>query len=215
MTIRKTVFIIVLITLAGLAFSLWASPRLPETVPSHWNAAGQVDGYSGREQALFLLPAMTLGIGLLLIFLPKIDPLRANVERFRGTYHWAIIGFSVFFIYLHVLTLLAGLGLNINMTYWMIPAMGLLFFGLGFMIERAQPNWFIGIRTPWTLSSPTVWQKTHRVGGLAFKVSGGLVLVGLLFPVEVGFWFTLIPLMVTALGTIIYSYVAFRQESLR
>ena len=79
------------------------------------------------------------------------------------------------------------------MTYWLLPAMGLLFFGLGFMVERAQPNWFIGIRTPWTLSNPVVWQKTHRVGGLAFKVSGVLVLVGLLFPVEVGFWFTLIP----------------------
>ena len=198
MTIGRTVIIIALIALAGLAFSLWAAPRLPETVPSHWNAAGQVDGSSGRGQALFLLPAMTLSFGLLLIYLPKIDPLRADVQRFRGVYHWAVVGFSVFFIYLHVLTLLAGLGMNINMTYWMIPAMGLLFFGLGFMIERAQPNWFIGIRTPWTLSSPTVWQKTHRVGGLAFKVSGVLVLVGLLFPVKAGFWFTLIPALVTA-----------------
>jgi uncharacterized membrane protein len=212
MTIRKTVFIITLIALAGLAFSLWASPRLPETVPSHWNAAGEVDGYSSRGQALFFLPVLTFGLGLLLIYLPNIDPLRANVERFRGVYHWAIIGFSVFFIYLHVLTLLAGMGININMTYSLIPAMGLLFFGLGFMVERAQPNWFIGIRTPWTLSSPTVWQKTHRVGGLAFKVSGVLALVGLIFPVEVGFWFTLIPPLITALGTIIYSYVAYQQE---
>jgi uncharacterized membrane protein len=203
-----------LIALAGLAFSLWASPRLPETVPSHWNASGQVDGYSGRGQALYLMPALSFGLGLLLIYLPKLDPLRANVERFRGIYHWAVIGFSVFFIYLHVLILLGGLGLNLNMLYWLIPAMGLLFFGLGFMVERAEPNWFIGIRTPWTLSSPTVWQKTHRVGGLAFKVSGVLVLVGLLFPAEVGFWFTLIPVMVTAIGTIIYSYVVFRQESL-
>ena len=169
----------------------------------------------GPRAGAFLAACYTLGIGLLLIYLPKIDPLRANVERFRGVYHWAVIGFAVFFIYVHVLTLLAGLGMNINMTYWMIPAMGLLFFGLGFMVERAKPNWFIGIRTPWTLSSPTVWQKTHRVGGLAFKVSGVLVLVGLLFPLKAGFWFTLIPSMVTATGTVIYSYVAYRQESVR
>ena len=213
MTIRKTVFIITLIALAGLAFSLWASPRLPETVPSHWNAAGEVDGYSSREQVLFLLPVLTFVMGLLLLYLPNMDPLRANIERFREVYHWFIIGLSIFFIYLHVLSLLAGMGVNVNMTYALIPAVGLLYIGMGFMLERAQPNWLIGIRTPWTLSSPTVWRKTHRLGGLAFKVAGVLALVGLLFPAEVALWFTIIPLLVTALGTIIYSYVLYQQES--
>lgn len=213
MSIRRTVLVVFLISLVGLAFSLWAAPRLPEMVPSHWNAAGQVDGYSSRALALWLMPALAFGIGLLLIYLPKIDPLRANVDRFRGAYHWVVVGFAVFMTYMHIITLSAGLGVEINMLYVMLPAMAVLFFGLGFVIERALPNWFIGIRTPWTLSSPTVWQKTHRLGGLAFKVSAVLILVGLLFPAEVGFWFTLVPLMLTAFGTIIYSYFAYRQET--
>jgi uncharacterized membrane protein len=211
-SIRTVTIVLILIVLAGLGLSLWAGPQLPQSVPSHWNAAGQVDGYSSPAMAMFLTPAITLGVGLLLIFLPMIDPLRANVDKFRRPYHWAVVGFAVYFTYIHVLTLLAGLGVSYNMTYALIPAFALLFIGLGFLMDRTQPNWFIGIRTPWTLSSPVVWQKTHRFGGLMFKLSGLLALVGLFFRLEIAFMVMLVPTMVAAFGTIIYSYVAYRQE---
>jgi len=212
MNMRRTLYIILLLTLVSAALSLWAYPRLPEMVPSHWNAAGQIDGYMPRTSSLILMPAMILGVGLLLLYIPYIDPLRANVDRFRGAYNWIIVGFAAFMLFMHVITLLAGLGVRFNIIYLMIPAMALLFIGMGFVVERAKPNWFIGIRTPWTLSSPTVWEKTHRLGGLLFKISGVLMLLGLLFPPEVGFYFTLVPLMASAFGSIIYSYVVYRAE---
>jgi uncharacterized membrane protein len=209
---RRTLIIIILLNLVGGAFSLWAGPRLPDMVPSHWNAAGQIDGYMPRTTSLIMMPAVILGLGLLLLFIPSIDPLRTNVERFRGSYNWLVIGLSSFMLFMHVITLLAGLGVRFNIIYLMIPAMALLFFGLGFLIERAEPNWFIGIRTPWTMSSPTVWEKTHRLGGRLFKISAGLMLIGLAFPTAVGFYFTLVPMILTAFGTVIYSFVAYRAE---
>lgn len=212
MNMRRTLYAILLLTLLGAALSLWAYPRLPDMVPSHWNAAGQIDGYMPRTASLILMPAMILGVGLLLLYIPLIDPLRANVDRFRGSYNWIIVGISAFMLFMHVLTLLAGLGVRFNILYLMIPAMALLFIGMGFVVERAKPNWFIGIRTPWTLSSPTVWEKTHRLGGLLFKISGVLMLLGLLFPPEVGFYFALVPLMASAFGSVIYSYIAYRTE---
>jgi uncharacterized membrane protein len=212
MTIRCTSRIILLLAVLGVGFSLWTAPRLPAQVPAHWNMAGQVDGYQPRAMALWMIPVMGLALGLLLLYLPFIDPLRANVDRFRGAYNWLIVGLGVFLLFLHGITLLAGLGVALNVTWLMILAMALLFFGLGFLVERAQPNWFIGIRTPWTLSSPTVWAKTHRLGGLLFKLSAALMLVGLAFPPQVGFYFTLVPLLAAALTTVVYSYFAYRAE---
>lgn len=215
MSIRSITLVVIAVALVMLGFSLWAAPRLPAQVPSHWNAAGQVDGYSSPSFAMYFLPALTLGVGLLLIYLPRIDPLRANVDKFRPIYHWAVAGFALYFAYIHVLTLLAGLGLGVNMTSAMLPAFSLLFIGLGFLIERTQQNWFIGIRTPWTLSSPVVWQKTHKMGGLLFKVCGLLSLVGLLFPFEIAFILMIVPAMIAAFGSIVYSYIVFRQEQSR
>jgi uncharacterized membrane protein len=212
MSIRTATLALFGIVLAALGFSLWVGPQLPADVPSHWNAAGQVDGYSSPGMAMFLMPAITLAVGLLLIFLPKIDPLRANVDKFRPLYHWFVIGFGIYFTYIHVLTLLAGLGVVYNMTYALMPAIGILEFGLGFLIERTKQNWFIGIRTPWTLSSPVVWEKTHKLGGLLFKVCGGMALLGIFFRTEIAFIVMLAPTLVATIGIIIYSYVAYRQE---
>jgi uncharacterized membrane protein len=212
MSIRTTLIVLILLSLAGLGLSLWAAPNLPEMVPSHWNAAGQINGYAPRAQAVWMLPLMTLLVGLLLLFLPRIDPLRKNVEQFRPAYHWIIVTLAAFLLYMHIQTLLAGLGIAFNMTYTIIPAETVLMVVMGFVTERARPNWFIGIRTPWTLSSPTVWEKTHRLGGLTFKIAGVLSLIGLFFPNEAGLYFSLVPLTIAVLIPTIYSYLLYQAE---
>jgi uncharacterized membrane protein len=212
MSIRSTLIVLILLTLAGLGLSLWAAPRLPELVPSHWNAAGQINAYAPRAQALWLMPLITLGLGLLLLFLPRIDPLRKNVDAFRPAYHWIIVTLAAFLLYMHGLTLLAGLGVAFNMTSSLIPAESVLMVVIGFVMERAKPNWFIGIRTPWTLSSPTVWEKTHRLGGLAFKIAGGVTLAGLFLPVQSGLFFSLLPLTIAVLIPTVYSYLLYQNE---
>jgi len=212
MSLRTTLIVVLVLVIAAAGASLLAAPQLPERVPSHWNAAGQIDGYSSRETSMWLMPGMILGLSLLMLYLPKLDPLRKNIDLFRPSYHWMVIGLAAFLSYIHGLTLLAGLGYAFNMTSMIIPAFALLFAGLGFLVERAKPNWFIGFRTPWTLSSPTVWEKTHKLGGLTMKIGGAGALLGLLLPPESGFLLSMGCVMAGALIPGIYSYWVFRRE---
>ena len=212
MTTKRTALLVVLLSAAALAFSLWAFPNLPERVPSHWNMQGQVDGTMPRATMVYLLPGTMLILGLLLLYIPTIDPLRKNVERFRSAFNWFIAGMTLFFLFLHVLTVLAGLGVAFNMTVVLIPAVAVVMVGIGFVLDRTQPNWFLGIRTPWTMSSPTVWEKTHRLGGLLFKVGGVAVLVGLATSPQTGFLLIMGLILAITLVTVVYSYFAYRSE---
>ena len=87
----------------------------------------------------------------------------------------------------------------------MMPALGILFYYCGVLIENAKRNWFIGIRTPWTLSSDSVWEKTHKIGGKLFKIAGIIALFGIFFP-NYTFLFVLIPVVSVAIYTAAYSY---------
>lgn len=209
---KKAINITILLTvLAMLAFGAWAYPRLPEQAPSHWNARGEVDDTMPRIWAILLMPLMTLGIGYLLVYIPAIDPLGRNVEHFRRVYHLFIAGVCVYMAYIHVLTLLAGLGIAFNMTQMLLPAMGLLFIGIGSLLEHARPNWFIGIRTPWTLSSESVWQETHRVGAWIFRAAGALSVLAGFLPPLISLWVIMVAVLGAAFGTVVYSYVVYRR----
>jgi uncharacterized membrane protein len=215
MPTKTTIVVLVILTLVGLALSLLVYPTLPEMVPSHWNAAGEVDDTMSRNTITFLIPGFTLVLGLVLLYLPNIDPLRANVERFRRVYNLFIVGFAAYLIFIHVLILLAGLGVEFNMTYLLIPPASLMMFGIGFVLEKTKPNWFLGVRTPWTLSSPDVWEKTHRLGSLLFKVSGGIMLFGLIVSADVAFTIMIGAILLTTIVLIFYSYFAYRAEKRR
>lgn len=212
MTVNRTLVMIVLLVIAGLVISLWAYPQMPDRVPSHWNIAGEVDATMQRSTVAFLMPVISLVLGLLLLYLPNIDPLRANVEKFRSAYNWFIVAFLAYFLYLHILIILAGLGVEFNLTHLLIPAASLMMFGIALVLERTRPNWFLGIRTPWTLSSPTVWEKTHRLGSLLFKLSGAVMLIGIFLSPQAAFAIVIGSILITTLVSVIYSYFAYRAE---
>lgn len=201
----------ILIVLAAIV-GLLLSSQLPDPMPSHWNAAGQVDGYMSKFWGVWLMPLMTLGISLLLAAVPAIDPLRANIAQFRDLYNAFIVGFVVYMLYVYGLTLAASLGWQFNMSTMMLPAMGLLFIGISFLIKNARRNFFIGIRTPWTLSSDSVWEKTHQLGAKMFLGSGVIVLIST-FLGENGIWLMMAALLVAAFVPIVYSYILWRQEN--
>lgn len=201
----------ILIVLAAIV-GLLLSSQLPDPTPSHWNAAGQVDGYMSKFWGVWLMPLMTLGISLLLAAVPAIDPLRANIAQFRDLYNAFIVGFVVYMLYVYGLTLAASLGWQFNMSTMMLPAMGLLFIGISFLIKNARRNFFIGIRTPWTLSSDSVWEKTHQLGAKMFLGSGVIVLIST-FLGENGIWLMMAALLVAAFVPIVYSYILWRQEN--
>lgn len=214
MSIRQTLIVLLIILVMSAAAGAYAYPRLPERVATHWNAAGEVDGYSSPLSGVLLLPLVLAGVSLLMLFLPEIDPLKANIARFRRQYNRLVVVFAAFMFYLYLLTLLQNLGPRFNLVQALAPAFAALFYYSGVLLGHAQRNFFIGIRTPWTLSSDSVWRQTHRRGALLFKLAGGAALLGVLLP-HYAIWLVLAPVLLAALYSVVFSYLIFRQEANR
>jgi uncharacterized membrane protein len=156
----------------SLAAGIWAFPRLPAEVATHWNFRGEPDGYSSRFVAAFVFPLAILVLAGLAWALPKIDPKGRDYLKFHDTYWLLINGILIFMGFAHLMVLAAGVGLAVRIQTVMPIAVGFLFVVIGNYLARVQPNWFVGIRTPWTLSSDTVWRKTHRLGAWVFVIAG-------------------------------------------
>ena len=213
MSTRTTVLLSLLMIVAAAGLSLAVYERLPDRVASHWNMNDQVDGTMPRVWGAFLMPVISLAMLGLFMLIPVIDPMRANIASFRGLFNVFIAVIVAFMLYLHVLTLLWNQGLQtFRMSTALLPAMGLLFIFMGALLRRAKRNFFIGIRTPWTLASDRVWDRTHQLGSRLFIVSGILALVGAFFPGAVAYGLVLVPALVSTLVVLIYSYFLWRAE---
>jgi uncharacterized membrane protein len=186
--------------------------QLPGPMPSHWNAAGQVDGYMSKFWGVFLMPIITVGVLALFMVIPAIDPLKANIAQFRGLYNTFMVGFTAYMLYIYALTMFAALGYQFNMTVMIMPAVGLLFIGLGYMMRKAKRNFFIGIRTPWTLSSDYVWEETHKLGSILFMIAGVLTVISG-FLGENGVFLLMGAILLAAFVPIIYSYILWQKVS--
>lgn len=198
---------------AILLFSAAVYGQLPEQVPSHWNIYGQVDRTTGRLWAVLMLPAIATGIWLLMLVLPRIDPRRAAYATFAGTYQLIVNAVVLFLAFVQVALLGVALGWPIGIPQVLGAGMGLLFMVLGNEMGRLKPNWFAGIRTPWTLSDPENWRRTHRFGGKVFFVAGLLIAVSsLLLPSSASSFVILAGALGTAVLTVGYSYLLWRQS---
>ena len=199
----------------NLVLGLWAYPRLPEQVPSHWNAAGQVDGYTNAMGGAFLMPAIMLGLYALLWVLPLIDPKKENYQK-MGRIYWI----SGFFITL-VLTGINGFAIATALEYlnpntWAVTVfinvlIGIIFIVLGNYMGKIRYNFTFGIRLPWTLASEEVWQKTHRFSGpLMFGAGIAMVIIAFL-PVAWRMWLNLGVIFATMGVISVYSFLTYRQ----
>ena len=206
--IRSGIGAVILLT---LAVTILAYPGLPDQIPSHWNRAGEVDGDLPKFWGVLVIPVVMIAFTALFALIPRIDPLRANYQKFQMYYEGFILVFAVFLLLIQLQILLWGLGYPISPNLLLPLIMGALFIYLGFLIEHAEPNWFVGIRTPWTMSSERVWKKTHTLGGTLFKIAGILTMVGVVFG-KYSLWFVLVPILVVSISLVIYSYLAFRKE---
>lgn len=212
MSTRLTLLLASLLILGALILgaALWS--RLPDPMASHWNAYDQVDGYISRLWGVLLMPLIALAMMGLFLLIPQIDPLKANIATFRPIFNLFIFLFLLFLFYLHALTLSWNLGYHFRMSQALLPAMGLLFLFIAYLLRHAKRNWFIGIRTPWTLSSDRVWDETHRLGATLFAICGILSILGGLLGGMLALWLTLLPLLFTTLFLLIYSYFLYQRE---
>lgn len=186
-------------------------PYLPGRVASHWNAAGEPDGYMEKSWGAFMLPIISIGLLVIFAAIPKIDPLRKNIDAFKEQYWWFALLMVAFLSYVHMLSLLFNLGYAFDFGRMLAPAFGVLFFYIGVLTENAKRNWFVGIRTPWTLSSDVVWERTHKLGGKLFKAAGAIAAMGVFFSGVLTIWFMVVPVLAVAAYTSIYSYVEYKK----
>ncbi|PIN69175.1 hypothetical protein COV93_06540 [Candidatus Woesearchaeota archaeon CG11_big_fil_rev_8_21_14_0_20_43_8] len=207
---KKTHITVIILIILSFLFAAFIYPQMPDQMASHWNTKGEVNGYMGKFFGVFLMPIIAVGIYLLMLVIPKIDPLKKNIKRFEGHFDTFILILEIYLIYIYALTLLWNLGYSINIGQFMAPALGILFYFAGVMMQNSKQNYFIGIRTPWTLSSKVVWDKTHKIGAKLFKISGALACFGILFP-DYAVLLVLVPVIGSTLYTLVYSYVEFKR----
>ena len=201
-----------MIAVVAAGISIWAYPHLPPTVATHWNLRGVADGFSSRLMAVSIMPLVIIAMTGVFNVLPRLDPRRANYSKFIGTY-WLIANAVILFILIgHGMIVATGLGYPVKIGRTMPIGVGLLFIVLGNYLTRVEPNWFVGIRTPWTLSSDTVWRKTHRTGGWLMVLGGIVIAACAFFPPRAFLPLFIAAVLIMAVIPIVQSYVLWKRE---
>jgi len=188
--------------------ALFVWPMMPDLLASHWGVFGQVDGYMTKFWGLFFMPFLSVILYVLFLFLPKLDPYKKNFTEFQNHYDNFMIVIFGFFTYIYLLTIFWNLNYHFNMVQFLSPAFSILFYFTGDLISKTKQNWFVGIRTPWTMSSPIVWQKTHAIGSKLFKLVALFSFFGLFFPNQ-AFYLLFIPIIFTVIFVFVYSYIQY------
>ena len=202
--------VLIVVTFVG---AILVYPRLPDRVPIHWDIHDRVNGYGPSWMATFLMPVMLLALWGLMRFLPRIDPRRANYAKMQGVYDLVVNVMLTLIAVLHFVVLGAASGVPISIARVVPAIVGVALIVIGRLLPLAQPNWWFGIRTPWTLSNDRVWARTHRVGGYVMMTIGVLAIVASILGMTIASAAVGIVAATLGLGLIAYSYFAWKQET--
>ncbi len=210
---KKIDWAMLLFLLAFFALGIYLAPMTPDRVPIHWNIHGQVDGWGSKYINLFLVPSIALAVYLLMSFLPAVDPLRKNYEKFAKPYLYFKIFLTFFFLYLEIFLIYSSIRFT--------PPRGSLMFALpfalllvfiGWILPQLKRNFFIGIRTPWALISDENWKKTHEFGGKAFIAAGVISLIAAFFGSVASFVVLIGSMIAVVIAVFVYSYLEYRKN---
>lgn len=201
-----------LVAIAAIA-SIIVYPKLPARVPTHFDIRGNPNGFGPRWVPTVIFPVMILALWGIMRGLPKIDPRRANYARMQDTYDLLVNLTLTMVTALHLLALAGAMGTNVPFVRLIPAVVGVSLIAIGNLLPRAKPNWWFGIRTPWTLSNDRVWERTHRVGGYVMTAIGVLAIVSAFFGSEVALITFVVVAGAMILGLIAYSYFAWKQET--
>jgi len=207
---KKTTLISIILIIIAIVISVYAYPQLPAKIASHWDINGKVNGYMDKLLGIALIPAIMIILSIFLLFIPRIDPLRKNIESFRTYYNWFIVIFLAYLLAIQTVIILWAFGIQVNILVAISVGIAILFFYLSILLKKSRRNWFIGIRTPWTLSNDKVWKKTHYLGSILFKIIAVLALLGILFPNQF-IWLFIIPVLASVAILLVYSYLVYKR----
>lgn len=195
--------------LGVVAFSIWARYRLPEApIATHFGIDGQPNGYMPRDVALAFGPVLMLVLGLILWVLPAISPKGASLKRSQSAFDVAQLAIIAFLAVVHVVVVLKALGVQVDIISILSLGTGFLFLIVGNLLPKTRFNYFMGVRTPWTLSDERVWDKTHRLAGPLFMLAGlATILAACLLPQSWQINVLLTSTLGAALIASVYSYM--------
>lgn len=203
---------LIAILLIPVIIAVAVYPYLPDVVPTHWNARGEVDGYGSKEFGALFIPLMNIGLYALLLFLPKLDPKKANYLKFTNSYLLIRYAFHIFLCILYIATILAALGKGVDITLWISISMALMFIVMGIAMSKIRYNYFVGFRLPWTLASEGVWNKTHQVGGKAMALGGVAALIGIFLANDsIRIYILLAGIFLPIIFVAVYSYFLYKK----
>jgi len=209
-TLPVSWFVIALIlSLYILGYFLY--PHLPEQVPSHWNMAGEVDGYSSRTFHVLFFPSMTLFLYIFMSFAPILDPKSENYKKFQSVYEGFRYFMVGFLMLLYMATTLYALGYPLSMGKIVRFAIGLLLVFIGNYFGKIRHNYTFGIKTPWTLASEEVWNKTHRISGPLWVVAGLIWMLSIFITEKLAFAIAMGSIIVVSIYGFAYSYILFQK----
>jgi len=212
MNSRFVGILLFIIVLACIITGVIVYPQLPAIFVSHWNAAGQANGTISNFWGVCILPIIMLLLIGLWALLPRVDPIDPGFKGFRKAYDFLMLLIVAFLAYVYALILLANLGLQSQILPMILPALALLMFVLGALLPCLKRNWFVGIRTPWTISNDIVWDKTHKLGSWLIEIASLFILAAAFAPRTVSLWLLVVSILGAALISVVYSYFVFRDQ---
>jgi len=202
-----------IISIAGFvalaAYTALMYSGLPDPMPTHWNAAGEANDYMSRPAGTAVLAGVPLFIFAIFKLIPVISPRGFRTESFTGVLNILMVASVMFGCVISVAAIQAALGADFNISTVVMVSVGLLFIVMGNFLGKVRKNFFLGIRTPWTLASDEVWAKTHRLGGWCFVIAGVLVALSAVLVPDMQ-WLVYI-IIGMALIPVVYSYIAYRK----
>ena len=181
MKTKYPIYIEISIIIAMFLLALYFYPLMPYKMVTHFDFYGIPNGFMGRFWGIFLLPFISLLLYVLFRAILYIDPLKENIKSFRIYYNVFVDIFLILMLYLELSLILWNVGIKINILRFLTIPIGLFYIYIGVLLGKSKRNWFIGIRTPWTLTSDYVWDKTNKLAGKFFIIDGIFVMLSFFF----------------------------------
>ncbi|SPF39327.1 conserved membrane hypothetical protein [Candidatus Sulfotelmatobacter kueseliae] len=198
---------------AVLAATLVTYPHLPATIPTHWDAHGNVNGWSARWTLFVIDPGIMAALLAMFAVLPWLSPKHFEVDSFRSTYLYIMVAILAMLAYMHGLILAAGLSWAIDMSRAVEGGVCLLIALLGNVMGKVRRNFYVGIRTPWTIANEQVWNATHRFAAKTMFAGGVLGLIAAILGAP--FWLPIAVVMTASLVPAVYSLVLYKKMESR
>lgn len=209
--IKREWYLILLVLLPYIAAPfLW--DLMPEEVPIHWDFEGNPDSWAHKSMTLLIIPGMSIIMYALFILLPRFDPKWKNYKMFADSYFALRVGMLLFMFLIYTVAIVITLGYDLNVGMFVMYLIALLFLFLGNMFSRFRHNYFVGIRTPWTLNNEEVWTRTHRFAGKIWVYpSLFMVILGIFLDFVYYRYVFIVYVSIIVIVPIVYSYLIYKK----